>query len=881
MTDVTETAQSTTPLGKIVAWSKNLPEWQQDALRRIIESGDVDGDEIQELVQLCLVENKIDVEGDWVAKPIADGAIPTSSGNSHAVSLASISDVENANALDSKQQLTFGAQGLTVVFGNNGSGKSGYGRIFRRACRSRSKGTAILPNVMATSDGSPATAVISYRFDDTEQSPEQWIDGQRAVDALGAVSFFDADCALEHVRSKNDIAFTPFGLDSLPKLGAACKKVQAKLDEMRSKLQSATPKFLQSAHARGDHAVGKFLRQLSADSNTTDLDALAAMSPAETKRLEELPRLLGADPAREATALRKRSKSIAELQQTIGNVNAKLTSHRVKSLQKLANDAAAKKEAASQAAAQDFANDPLPGIGGAAWKHLWEAAKQYSQEAYPGTKYPVVGEGSSCVLCQQELDSDAKDRLQRFESYVADKTAASAQSSAETFSKAIQQYETLELDSEKSKLQLEDLKEHYPAEFEELSVQIGSLRQRNKDVLDAISTGNWPVEGELSLADIASKLSAIREAIVKQAEAFETSSTSQKRDDLKRELDLLRAREWLSTVAMDIRAELLRKVRISQLDVCITGTKTNRITMMSKQLAKDYVTDQLRNAFADEIKKMHQGTRRLNVELAATAGAFGSSNYRVQLVGASDSDIGMVVSEGEHRCIALAGFLSELTTENSKSAIIFDDPVTSLDHNWRDCFASRLLEEAENRQVIVFTHDIVFLHDLLTGADRAQVPCHIRCLNSNARASGLVSEDLPWIGKKVKERIDELEKATRLAKRLYDEHQDDDYGRDIRLVYGRLRATVERTVEEVVFRGVVIRHRDYVNVSNLKPVAALEMSDCDELMNLFQKCCDVTEAHDRAAAKGFGVPKPEDALTDIDELKRIVTDLKAKQKPLC
>lgn len=347
-----------------------------------------------------------------------------------------------------------------------------------------------------------------------------------------------------------------------------------------------------------------------------------------------------------------------------------------------------------------------------------------------------------------------------------------------------------------------------------------------------------------------------------------------------KELEDLRAREWLATVVKDVKAELLRMVRIQQLNNCIAETKTNRITAKSKELAQQFVTDQLRNAFADEIRKMHQGTRRLNVELAATSGAFGSSNYRVQLVGATDSEIGMVVSEGEHRCIALAGFLSELTTENSQSAIVFDDPVTSLDHNWRDCFAKRLVEEAEIRQVIVFTHDVVFLHDLLTRTDRTSVPCHIQRLHANATSSGLVSDELPWFGKKVPQRIDELEQNTRRAKREYDAQNDDIYEREIGFVYSRLRATVERSVEEVLFRGVVIRHRDYVNLKSLKPVAALDLTECNDLLNLFQKCCDVTEAHDRAMLKSFGIPTPDDAFKDIEELKRVVKVVKDKQSSI-
>ena len=91
---------------------------------------------------------------------------------------------------------------------------------------------------------------------------------------------------------------------------------------------------------------------------------------------------------------------------------------------------------------------------------------------------------------------------------------------------------------------------------------------------------------------------------------------------------------------------------------------------------------------------------------------------------------------------------------------------------------------------------------------------------------------------------------------------------------------MERSVEEVLFRGVVIRHRDYVNVSSLKPVVALDLTDCNDLLDLFQKCCDITEAHDRAMLKSFGVPSPADALTDIEELKRVVQAVRDKQKSI-
>jgi wobble nucleotide-excising tRNase len=59
--------------------------------------------------------------------------------------------------------------------------------------------------------------------------------------------------------------------------------------------------------------------------------------------------------------------------------------------------------------------------------------------------------------------------------------------------------------------------------------------------------------------------------------------------------------------------------------------------------------------------------------------------------------------------VAIASFLAELETSSENCGIVFDDPVCSLDHLYRQRVAERLVSEGHKRQVIVFTHDIVFL----------------------------------------------------------------------------------------------------------------------------------------------------------------------------
>ena len=85
-----------------------------------------------------------------------------------------------------------------------------------------------------------------------------------------------------------------------------------------------------------------------------------------------------------------------------------------------------------------FSGDPLAGIGEHAWRELWEAARRYSTFVLPGLGFPVVtGEDAVCVLCQQPLAADAKDRLQRFERFIRDDTAAQAAKARQALNAAV------------------------------------------------------------------------------------------------------------------------------------------------------------------------------------------------------------------------------------------------------------------------------------------------------------------------------------------------------------------------------------------------------------------------------------------------------------
>jgi energy-coupling factor transporter ATP-binding protein EcfA2 len=868
-------------LSRILIWSKGLPLWQQDALRRVVEDGDVDADGIKQLACYCRAAHGLSEDSKSGPTPLSADRFPAGIGRSAVVAIQSISQATNVNALDSDQVLAFAPKGLTVVFGYNGSGKSGYGRILRHACRSRTKGAPILPNVLTSSNADPASAELTVCLDDIEQPPEQWIYGQRGVDVLGAVSFFDADCAAVHVRNKNDIAYIPFGLDVLPRLGQVIKRVQDLLTAERDQLRKQRPAFLNSAHATGQTEVGKLLKSLSEQTKSEQIDELASLNDAERARLTQLQSALANNPQKVARDLRAKAGRIKSLHELLTGAATALADDKLGEVRSLLTDLKAIRAASAIAAKTAFDDEPLPKVGEAAWRTLWEAARRYSAVAYPDRMFPLTEPTDAvCVLCQQSLDDDAKRRLERFEAFVQDDLASRLGETAATIDLARESVDALQLRAETIKAAIEETDSEIPDKRVKLRFLLAALLWRKRLVLRAIDnvTPNTLADVTVlppcdlnALLALGSHLEALATKVLETADV-------QKHQEIEAEVAGLKAREWLGTVVGDVKKHLLRLIAAALLQECVNSAKTNRITQKSKQLSMELITDQLRDAFADEIGKVRSGVRRLNVELNAVSGEYGSTYYRVQLVAARDADIGAIVSEGEHRCIALAGFLSELATEGSRSAVVFDDPVTSLDHMWKRQFAERLVDVASERQVIVFTHDVTFLHDLDTLSTKHGRLATLRFIEARKESTGHVSDGIPWITHRVSERLDALEKKARASRQLFDDCKDEEYLREYEGIYSDLRAAVERTVEEVLLKGVIRRHDSYIRTPNLKYLSVITAQHCTELKKLFDLYCDPTSAHDTPMTLGFSPRSPDDILNDITALRQVIDHLKAEHQ---
>ncbi len=268
-------------LDDILAWSSrdDFPIWQRDALRRIFAAnGQISATDLAEI--RAMVEKSA---GAPAPIPLDKSHIPTMGSGSSTV-LLRLSHLKNVNGFPDGRQLEVADQGLTVVFGENGAGKSGFARVMKRACRARHS-SPVLSNAFAFGER-PATpqAVIAYAAGGTNHQIT-WTEGGASNSDLAMVSVYDSQCAQDYISKDGPTAFVPYGFHALSGLAAAQQAIQDEINRDIGAIQLRPDQF---SALHGAHSVGRIMAKLGAKTDITDLEALAQLTPEESESIKGL-----------------------------------------------------------------------------------------------------------------------------------------------------------------------------------------------------------------------------------------------------------------------------------------------------------------------------------------------------------------------------------------------------------------------------------------------------------------------------------------------------------------------------------------------------------------------------------------------------------------
>src|SRR6266849_59383 len=858
---------STFTFDDLLAWSERLPDWQRDALRRVLAGSLTDAD-IADLAAMARAALGLTTPGRPSPDPATRSHIRSSGPSTLPVALVALRDITYVNALASGP-VTFAPEGLTVIYGDNASGKSGFARILKKAGRAREPGGLIRPSVFDPDPGKPASATIEFRVGTADRS-FPWVDGAPTDNELARINVFDAGCAAVQVEESNRLAYTPEILQVFQDLAEACRAVGAKLKAEKDGLDSSRAPQIGLLTLRPHTAAGTLVANISPQTKPNDIDTLCNVSDSERERFNTLTRALQDNPTGQADLLEARARRLKDLDNLTISVELSLSDSALQNFETQLSDADAAAEAAKAASQSFAANSALAGLGTQAWKQLWESARRYSETlAYPAESFPVTREDALCLLCQQPIDRTAAQRLTRFEQFVQDDVQQRAEQARVGVLARKAQLESLRIPL--SGIQLRDTALRGTPSEQSVKAFIVAAKLRRRYLLrkangrSANRTGGLPPRPDLT---------ALRESLAEEIKRLRAAAQDDERRKMQSEFAELDDRLKLAPLKDILKHEVARLIYCALLDRARNDCDTTWITRKGGDVAQLVVTGRLRSAFAGNLS--HLGFTAAPVEVKLGLGTVGQHPYNLSLIAREDVPPSEVLSEGEKTCVALAGFLAELETTNNGSGIVLDDPVSSLDHHYRLRVARKLVDAAKQRQVVVFTHDIVFLLMLTKYARKGGVALKECSLRRGGTRHGLPEEGPPWVAVTVSKRVGLLRNELQAAATVLRKGDRAAYEQKAEWIYERLRQSWERAVEEVLLNEVVVRFGDGVSTQRLKALTDITDADVQCVDTEMTYCSSFV--HDESGAVNAGIPVPPVVEADIKRLDDWVTALRKRRK---
>lgn len=846
-------------LPQIVEWSTELPQWQQDALRRLVEKAALDEADLNDLVILCKSEHGIDTSDEVETQSLSKFEKEGSSEERSTVKLLSVSPLEHVNALRNEEELTFSDEGITVIYGRNAAGKSGYVRILRQLCRVRGHRGIIYPNVYSEDTGSPSASVRFHH--DTVEKTVSWRKGDQPPPALREISIFDSKSASVYVTEASEIAYLPYGMDLLPRLAQTCDRVR---DHIKAEIESLEEKRNEFESITDECEVRKALDNLSGKDAKKTIETLRKLSSDEKERLSKLRKILhvvgGDNPKDELRKLRFRHARFSKTHQRLTTCDGLLSDEAVNKLREVRTSSQKASEAYELAKEKAFKDAPIPGVGNEAWRLLWESARDYSTSGMEPSRAFPPEKDDRCVLCHQTIDEATSERMQSFEDFILSDTGKKAQKANTTWKTALTAVRQARLNEIWDNELEEELNLANPDLHDRIEKYIETLKQRQTLITDDDNLEELPALEISLIDDLKAFCDSLEEEVATTAKAFQM----EERKELEAELTELEAREALNSIVDEVHAEIDRLMLVGKLEECNKSADTHAITLQNSRLTESSVIEPLEVEFSTRVTSL--SLEHLKISLKHQ-GQKGKTKHELQLAssGSSSARVSDVLSEGEHRCVALAAFFAEIALQDSSSTVVFDDPVSSLDHDRRTAVAASIVEIASQRPVIVFTHDLVFMQELQTAATDKNVSIDGRHV-WRRKDAGIITNDWPWDGLKVKNRLHELELRLPRLKELY-EADPQKYDAGVRDFYDKLRTIWELAVEERLFNGAVHRYQREVKTQYLSKLHKIEENHIKRLEAGMTKASKWIEGHDHAAAIADPVPDPDELRRDLEELR--------------
>lgn len=829
------TAQKRQIISYLWEWAEKRGRWATKLVSEIIDGEQNLSPESREVIYKIFLESLSSDEKVDVKTIAAPQTVDVSTN----LSLLRLHSVTGVNRLAKEQTLDF-AKNVTVVYGDNATGKSGYGRILRSLGQCYEPEKTVHSNAYSNESESKS-ATVEYETDGKEKS-FIW-NGENFCDQLQSLSLFNNNCVAITLGNERELLVKPVGFHLFDLLSQELTELG---NIHKQNIEDCITAIAWASQLHQDTDEQKLISNLNHSTDPEKLLSKCCFSDDDDVKLgeyrEKLKELSKTVLEERRAKLRGQFTELKELTSTLRSDISFLKESHWEILQKDARKikelSQKKKASLSEVASErniEFFDSPK-------FQTFIKAADNYlkllSKENYPSDADP-------CIYCRQPLSSvDSRQLIQSYKEILNDTSQAELSSLQKDHREKLKKFKLLKEEYRIHKTTFgsdEEGNATQPKELEQFNSELKRLIQAvTTEDLGSITSTEFRLALDPLIVTLETKKEEIQTSEEQLSKDIKNIETKEK--ELKNKINSLENRKLLNSKKDELVKVLDTHKERKVLEANQSKFNTISVSKKTSEARKAIIGDSFQTIFQEEIKKLKRGYLPIKLDLETEKG-----KSRISQNISNKYKLSEILSEGEQKAIALAEFITELQLDSSSAPVIFDDPVSSLDHKIIDDVAKRLVNLSSDRQVVVFTHSVILLNSILSYSKKP------RCKNLEFKyySTGKSLEHTGILNEGEVNLPDESFKAYRTKiNKILNSSKEEKNRRGKELAkegYSNLRAGIEVLVEKNMFQGVVKRYAKNIALSNLEKIdPSLIQKHQITLSDVFDRACGFILGHSNA-----------------------------------
>ena len=390
----------------IIEWASKRPIWEKYIWEKCMKYGGMSPEDFDDCYQILLAENKLLDEKFDLPEISLEGLIPPQDSSNLPIKIKTIKECENINAIPKDQVLNF-HDDLTIVYGLNATGKSGFGRLLAEACFSRGTRT-LLPNVKE--DDPSAESKAKFILDGGTEI--EFIKDRVSDSRLLRFSVFDDKSVPVYLDGSNTLNYIPGELKIFDLVYECILQIEQRFLSDKESRNTGNPSEL-LFQSDNESDMSSFLSRLDASVPKEELVSKIQFTEQDQQELDNSESEKSTYQKNDPGTLRSNNLDKISALNTYQNrfqsyVN-QVTKVRVDEINRHVNEYHEKKQLVEQLGAKQFDNGILKTIGSEKWKALIVAAKELSD-----AELKAGNDLKHCMLCNQELNEKERSLFEAY-----------------------------------------------------------------------------------------------------------------------------------------------------------------------------------------------------------------------------------------------------------------------------------------------------------------------------------------------------------------------------------------------------------------------------------------------------------------------------------